>query len=497
MRIPQALDFTTIMHQMKAVAVCLSNNFTILGVTGDCKILGFGILQKHQNFLNNFGADTAHKIKQTIELVNSTSLPSGFVLSYSLIDNQRLSFNFTVGKIIEDDEINFVLTFSKIYETKNYIKEVEGFESYEEAIKQLTISEERYNSFFENDPVMHLCVEPGTGRIIACNPFTVSKLGYKTKYDIIGNPIYSIFSKEEIPKCLKLLEKFKKEGALENEEMDLITKDGQTVSVLLYSNAQRDENGKILYSRSTLVDVTDIKNAQKVLQKKRAYLELLNNQLEQFVSTCSHDLQEPLATIKFAGDIIGKLYGDKLDQKGKDYLSYIDEAVDRLSNQIRMLLEHAKIGKDAIKSDVNVNSLVKTVIKDLGKRITETKTRITIPENLPKVKGYETELRLLFQNLLSNAIKYKKPNEVPQIIIQFNKLPTYIEFLITDNGIGISKQDTSEIFKIFNKVNNSNPNKGTGIGLAHCEKIVQMHSGNIRVQSSINSGSTFIFTIKK
>lgn len=199
---------------MKAVAICLSNNGTILGITGDSKILGFGLLQKHQNFLTNFGTEATHKIKQTIELVNSTSLPSESVLSYSLIDNQRLSFNFTVGKTVEDNDVNFVLTFSKIHETKNYIKEVEGFESYEEAIRQLTISEERYNSFFENDPVMHLCIEPSTGRIIACNPFTVRKLGYETKYDIIGNPICFIFSKEEMPKCLKLLEKFKKKVLL-------------------------------------------------------------------------------------------------------------------------------------------------------------------------------------------------------------------------------------------------------------------------------------------
>lgn len=497
MRIPQPLDFTSIMHQMKALAVYLDNDGYILEITGDSKILGFGLLQERQKFLVNFGNEATHKIKKSIELTNSSGLDSNFVLSYSLIDNQRLSFNYTVKKITEGNEVNYVLTFTKVDHTENYIKDVEGFESYEEAIKQLTISEERYNSFFDNDPVMHICVEPKTGLIIDSNPFIVKKLGYTSKHDIIGNPIYSIFSEEKKVKCLELIEKFKKIGALENEEMDLITKDGQIISVLLYSNAQRDENGEVLYSRSTLVDVTEIKNAQKILQKKRAYLELLNNQLEQFVSTCSHDLQEPLATIKFAGDVIGKLYGDKLDKKGNEYLSYIDEAVDRLSSQIRMLLEHAKIGKDAVKSEVNINSLVKTVIKDLGKRITETKTCISIPEKLPKVKGFETELRLLFQNLLSNAIKYKKPNDVPQIIIQFNKLPGYVEFLITDNGIGISKQDAGEIFKIFNKVNSTNPNKGTGIGLAHCEKIVKMHSGNIRVQSSLGSGSTFIFTIKK
>ena len=497
MRVKQNLDLTAIMNQMKAVAICLNEDEAVLDITGDSKILGFGIVKQHQKIFNYFNEEAAQKIKQTIELVKSTKIPSNSVLSYSLIDNQRLSFNFAVAQLIENDELNYTLTFSKNYQGQNYIREVQGFESYEEAIRQLAISEERYNSFFENDPVMHICADSNSGRIIACNPFIIEKLGYQTEYDIVGMPIYSIFTEEKKTKCLQLLDKFNEQGSLANEEMDLITKDGQVISVLLYSNAQRDENGNILYSRSTLIDVTEIKNAQRRLQKKRVYLELLNNQLEQFVSTCSHDLQEPLATIKFAGDVISKLYSDKLDEKGKDYLSYIDEAVDRLSNQIRMLLNHAKIGKDAVKTEVNVNKLVKTVIKDLGKRIAETRTSITIPEALPKVRGFETELRLLFQNLLSNAIKYKKPNDIPQIIIQFNEFSEYIEFLVTDNGIGISKQDAGEIFKIFNKVNNSNPNKGTGIGLAHCEKIVQMHSGSIRVQSSLGSGSTFSFSIKK
>ena len=497
MKLKQGLDFRTIMNQMKAVAICLDNEGMITDISGDSKILGFGELKQDKNIVNYLNKEAIQKIKQSIELARSTKLTSNSVLSYSLIDNQRLSFNFTVGLIIECRELNYVLTFSKKEEAQNHIKEVEGFGSYEEAIRQLNISEERYNSFFENDPVMHICTDMDSGRIIACNPFVVKKLGCKSEYDIVGNHFNSIFTKEKNDKCFELLEKFKKQGSLANEEMDLVTKDGQIISVLLYSNAQRDESGNILYSRTTLVDVTEIKNAQKHLQKKRAYLELINSQLEQFVSTCSHDLQEPLATIKFAGDVISKLYSDKLDKKGKDYLSYIDEAVDRLSNQIRMLLEHAKIGKNAVKTEVNTNKLVKTVIQDLGKRITETNTSIIIPETLPKIKAYETELRLLFQNLLSNAIKYKKPNEIPQILIQFNETPDFIDFLITDNGIGISKQDAQEIFKIFNKVNCSNPNKGMGIGLAHCEKIVQMHSGSINVKSSLGAGSTFTFSIKK
>ena len=99
--------------------------------------------------------------------------------------------------------------------------------------------------------------------------------------------------------------------------------------------------------------------------------------------------------------------------------------------------------------------------------------------------------------MISNAIKYGHPERDPEIRIDYRQCNEYTEFTITDNGIGISEKDCKEIFKIFNRVNDENPNKGTGVGLAHCEKIVHMHEGELWVESIPNFGSTFYFKIRR
>ncbi len=492
----QYIHASEVMNQLSAVSVRLDIDYKICSIAGDTSEIGvykFELFNTIFDFLPNSLIDA---VKENLQKSFRTHQKVQTDVNYISIDNEQKKLRVVCNTLNIDAEVFYLVTFLKLSVTDEIIREINGFESYEEARRQLEISEARFNAFFENDPVMHMSVNPENGLIADCNQYVIEKLELQDKNEIIGKPIYSVFTEEKKARCLALVERFKKEGKLKSEEMELITKKGKVIPVILYTVAQRDEHGKIILSRSTLVDISDLKNAQRRLNKKRKRLELLNKELEQFVSTCSHDLQEPLATIKFAGDVLGKLYNDKLDQKGRDYLMYIDEAVDRLTKQIRSLLAHSRIGINAERSLVNTNSLVSTVIKDLGKRITESEAKICV-DKLPKVEAYGVELRLIFLNLISNAIKYAKENCKPIINISAVQCNKYVTFSVSDNGIGISKQDTKEIFKIFNRVNESNPNKGTGVGLAHCDKIVRMHEGKLWVESNLDEGSAFFFKIRK
>jgi light-regulated signal transduction histidine kinase (bacteriophytochrome) len=122
--------------------------------------------------------------------------------------------------------------------------------------------------------------------------------------------------------------------------------------------------------------------------------------------------------------------------------------------------------------------------------------RLTVQE-LPTINGYETELRLLFQNLIENAIKYKKPDMAPEINISAGNHGREWLFSIKDNGIGIDEKYYEKIFIIFQRLHNRSEYHGTGIGLAHCKKIVELHGGKIWVESTLGAGSTFRFTIPK
>lgn len=487
-----------LLSQLSFFCVRLDLAYNVIEALGSVEDLGFPSIDEYSNIFETLPAPISESLLESVQANLRTNTIEKVEVSYAGLDQQQKRAKIISSIVDSDTEVYFLVTFMPLPSIVDKNTKINnGYESFEEARRKLEFSENRYTSFFENDPVMHLSVNPATGLIADCNRFSLNKLGVANKKEIVGQPVYSIFTDDKYERCLFLFDKFKKEGYLDSEEMELRTKSGGSIPVILYTTAQRDENGKILLSRSTLVDISDLKNAQKSLNQKRIRLENMNRELEQFVSTCSHDLQEPLATIKFANDLIGKLYSDVLDDKGRNYVNYIDEAVDRLTKQIRSLLSHIRLGQNAERTTIDTEELLATVLKDLGKSISNSRAKIQVKNSLPIIKAYRVELRLLFQNLISNAIKYCKENRVPIIEINVTEDNNYTIFSITDNGIGISELDQKEIFKIFNRVNYESPHKGDGIGLAHCEKIVRLHEGDISVTSELGKGSTFTFKIKK
>ncbi|MFL1895047.1 chemotaxis protein CheB [Aquimarina sp. 2-A2] len=361
--------------------------------------------------------------------------------------------------------------------------------------EKLRKSEEKFKTFYEHDPVMHLSVEASTGFISECNGLAYRTLGYDKKEDVVGLPIIDIYAKEYHEKTLRLLDQFRKIGKIVSEEMVLLTKDGKEIPVILNSEAVRDDEGRIIRSRSTLVDISELKKKQEKIEQQKIELERANFDLEQFVSICSHDLQEPLGTIRFGSDILNKKFSNDLPAKAKEYINYIHQASGRLSDQITALLEHSRIGRHPKMENVDTKELVEVVKYDLGKRINECGASIHVGK-LPVVKGLKVELRLLFQNLISNAIKYCSEDVTPDVRITSFRDNDYHIFSIVDNGIGMAEEDLESIFTIFNRVQTETEYEGTGVGLAHCEKIVKLHGGKIWVDSKLGVGSTFYFKIK-
>jgi light-regulated signal transduction histidine kinase (bacteriophytochrome) len=163
---------------------------------------------------------------------------------------------------------------------------------------------------------------------------------------------------------------------------------------------------------------------------------------------------------------------------------------------VKDLFEYSMLGKESVKTLIDCNNTVNTVLSDLEDLVNESNANISV-QKLPTVNGYETELRLLFQNLITNAIKYQKKDVVPEIIISAERHEKEWLFSIKDNGIGIDHKHFEKIFIIFQRLHNRNEYEGTGIGLAHCKKVVEMHGGRIWVESAPGAGSAFMFTIPK
>lgn len=234
--------------------------------------------------------------------------------------------------------------------------------------------------------------------------------------------------------------------------------------------------------------------AVKAELEKAAQLKQKNKELQELTYVASHDLQEPVRTISSFSDLLVASYNDKLDDEAKQYLRFIREASARSQQLIVDLLDYNRIGQETKTERVDLNTIVSEVLADLSVKIKEENAIINC-KKLPTVKGQLLELRLLFQNLISNAIKFHKPDAPPEINITAKRQNGHYEFSVSDNGIGIDETYHSKIFVVFKRLHKKDEYDGTGIGLAHCKKILEHHNGDIWVESTPGEGSTFFFTL--
>jgi len=269
-------------------------------------------------------------------------------------------------------------------------------------------------------------------------------------------------------------------------------KDGSIIWVICSGSiVQRDEKGKPIEMIGCHIDNTELKKAEGI-QKYANELERKNTEMEQFAYVASHDLQEPLNTIQGFINLLRSK--DLQDEETLQYLNYISQGANRMSNLIKGLLEYSRIGKETLMAKVNCNTLLEEVKADLNLSIKECEAKIEISE-LPSVMGYEIELRILFQNLLSNALKFRG-EEFPVITVSCLNESEHWTFLVADNGIGVDPAFSEKIFKLYQRLHPRGEYQGYGLGLAQCHKIVtELHNGRIWIEPNKPKGSIFYFTI--
>ncbi|HXB09677.1 MAG TPA: ATP-binding protein [Puia sp.] len=235
---------------------------------------------------------------------------------------------------------------------------------------------------------------------------------------------------------------------------------------------------------------------ERKVRQRTQEMESKNQELEQFAYVASHDLQEPLRTISGFVDLLKKEYREKLDGNGQLYMNYLSQASDRMKVLIKDLLDYSRIGREKAAMPVDCNQLLDEVLADLGKSIRESGAHITT-SSLPALRAYPTELKLLFQNLIANSIKFRHPDRSPEVSVAATQDNGKWLFTVSDNGIGIEKQFLERIFIIFQRLHTRAQYEGSGIGLAHCKKIVEFHQGQIWADAEPGIGSRFTFTISK
>ncbi|WP_289044894.1 ATP-binding protein [uncultured Olleya sp.] len=281
------------------------------------------------------------------------------------------------------------------------------------------------------------------------------------------------------------------------EQKEVIQKLKSVIDTLKFYNlTEEDSKENVELTGSNLVDFID-NQTKEIVQINKQKQELLNElayqnqELSDYAHMVSHDLKSPLRSIDALTTWFTQDYQSVIDDNGKHTLKLIRDSVDKMEKLISGILEYSTIGKNQIEVyDVDLNNLIDNVLK-----IIQVPNHINITKpNLPIVKGDKYRLQQLFQNLIGNAIKYNdKDKGLIEIGVEEQK--QYWQFYIKDNGKGIDSSYFDKIFKTFNKLENTTDS--SGIGLSIVKKIVELYGGKIWLQSQVNIGTTFYFTLKK
>lgn len=277
--------------------------------------------------------------------------------------------------------------------------------------------------------------------------------------------------------------------------------DGQEFPLEIGLNPVQSEGG--LFVLSAIVDISERQKMERKIEEHTEELATLNDallksnqDLQQFASVASHDLQEPLRKISSYCQLLREECGENISEDALHYINVAIDGAERSKVLINDLLSFSRIttrGKPLGPTDAG--DCAQAALANLEMAIEETSAQVTV-EPLPVVIADRSQLVLMFQNLINNALKYRG-EAAPQVHIGGRETEDCYEFFVKDNGIGIEPQYYERIFEIFQRLHNRRQYSGTGIGLALCKRIIERFGREIWVDSTPGAGSTFFFTLNK
>ena len=332
------------------------------------------------------------------------------------------------------------------------------------------------------------------GIITSWNGAAQRLFGY-TADEIIGRPVTMIIPSDRQEEEPEILARLKRGERVEHFETLRRKKDGTLIDISLTISPVRDGQGNIVGASKIARDITDRKKSEALQKAIEDDLRRANQDLEQFAFSASHDLQEPLRTVKIYSELLAKHFGDDIDSEAQEFLTYLRSGAMRMEMLVRDLLTYTQVTKFEKPVEVaDAGEALASTLAGLAGVVAETGAQISAGP-LPSLRVHGAHLQQLFQNLIGNAIKYRSPNRPPTVQVTAERQDKQWVFAVSDNGIGIDSAYKENIFGLFKRLHTGDEYAGTGIGLAICRRIVDRYHGRIWVESEPGKGSTFRFTL--
>jgi PAS domain S-box-containing protein len=276
---------------------------------------------------------------------------------------------------------------------------------------------------------------------------------------------------------------------------ETVPRDGTPHVYLSIKFALRDEHGAPWATCGVAIDITEERLAREQALLATEELERSNEELARFAALASHDLSEPLRVISGFAKLLARRTDVALDDLARSYLRQITASTARMQELIGGMLSMAQLQPQSLaREQVALDELLALAVNDLAVALHERDARMRA-DPLPIVWGDRVQLRALLQNLLSNALKFTPATRAA--IIEVSPQPDEPRWTITvaDNGIGIDPARSAEIFEPFRRLHGQDEYPGTGLGLARCRRIVELHGGRIWTEPNQPHGTRFRFLL--
>ncbi len=339
------------------------------------------------------------------------------------------------------------------------------------------------------------------GKIFMINQTELNWLGY-TREELIGKPFIHLLTAQSLEVFYANFPLYKQRGFIHDLEFELIRRDGSTFPVLVSATAIRDELGNFVKSRSTMTDISALKQAEEALKLTNAELIRAAKIKDEFLAHMSHELRTPLNAILGHSELLIRQFSGSLNERQLRYMKTIERSGRHLLELITGILDLSKlearqmtlVPAPVVVSDICEASMI--FVREMAGR-----KNIALSSQLdPNVEVIEADglrLKQMLINLLSNAVKFTPEGGSVNLQVVGDEKSKMVNFSVSDTGIGISKEDIPRLFQPFVQLDSglNRLYEGSGLGLTLVDRMAKLHGGTVSVQSEVGKGSRFTINL--
>jgi PAS domain S-box-containing protein len=383
----------------------------------------------------------------------------------------------------------------------------------ERMTRQLQDSEERYRVLTENikDVVWVLDTETLFFRYVS--PSVEALRGYSVD-EVIAQPVDAALTRQAAQALKEMIREraamFRRGQLTPDEffrdEVEQPCRDGSTVWTEVITSYYLNELSGHVEIRGVTRDITERRKAQEAISRmneeleqrvkdRTAQLQTVNEELEAFAYSVSHDLRAPLRSVDGFSAALEEECGNELGEQGLHYLQRIRSSAQRMMALISDLLDLSRLSHAEIEPEpVNLSALAAETAQELVAAVDKPVWQIEIKPGM-QVQADAGLMKIVMENLLTNALKFSAKAETPVIQVGVTRMGEEEVFYVRDNGIGFDMKEANNLFMPFERLHNGRDYPGTGIGLATVKRIINRHGGRLWFESTPGEGAVFYFTL--